>query len=128
MADSRYPEAPRTGASLPRLAACVAACLALATPALSACGGSGDEPESTTASSSEPAKLTDLRRELERELRKALADQADVVDVDCVIDELRTSLDQPTLEAAERAAESGDEIPKAAVDAAFDAGSECAKG
>jgi hypothetical protein len=106
---------------------------ALAAP-LGGCGDSDDEPatsadESTTTSTAEgaPAEVTPLRRQLEQELRRLIVSGGAKVDADCVIDQLRTTLSNETVEAAAKAAKRGEEIPKEAVDAAYDAGRQCAR-
>jgi len=104
------------------------ACLALAA-ALGGCGGEDEaEDPTTTTASNQPAEVTPLRRELERELRKLIEADAAAADPECVIEELRTTLDNELVEAAVTAAERGEEIPKEAVDAAFEAGEACARG
>ena len=115
------------GRLLPLLAAAATAA------ALGGCGGSDDDPAASsaapTASTTTEAAATPLRSRLEAELRRLLksGDSAQSVDVDCVIDELRSTLSNDLVEAATDAAAQGDEIPKEAVDAAYAAGQECSK-
>ena len=109
---------------------CLLSPLAAVVVALGACGGSEDEtPSSTTrteVSTTTQATATPERRELERELRRLLGDGDGTVDVDCAIEELRGTLSNETVEAATEAADRGEEIPSEAVDAAYEAGRECA--
>ena len=105
------------------------ACLAIAGGAC----GDDDDPATTSTTTredttlTEPAKPTAERRELERRLREALRaqGQADVVEIECVITELRQSLSNRTAGNATAALEAGEEVPRAAIDAAFEAGERC---
>jgi hypothetical protein len=107
--------------------------VAASAAALGGCGGSDEEPRASsttpTTSTTTEAAATPLRSRLEAELRRLLksGDSAQSVDVDCVIEELRSTLSNDLVEAATDAAASGDEIPKAAVDAAYAAGQKCSK-
>jgi hypothetical protein len=107
-----------------------AACLALA---VGACGNNDDAPPASTATTptttttGEAARPTAERREFERRIRAALRaqGQAEAVEIDCVIAELRGTLSNQAVEDAVAAVEAGEQAPRNAVDAAFDAGERC---
>jgi hypothetical protein len=109
--------------------ALLAACLALA---VGACGDDDEPPASTattptTTTTPEAARPTAERREFERRMRAALRaqGQAEAVEIDCVIAELRSTLSNRAVEDAVAAVEAGEEAPQNAVDAAFEAGEHC---
>jgi hypothetical protein len=98
---------------------------------LAACGE--EDRATTTAATEAPteptaAEPTALRRRFEVQIREALERQGARVDSDCVIEHLRDVLSNRIVEASLDALEAGEEIPQQAVDAAFDAGSDCARG
>jgi hypothetical protein len=111
---------------------CLLSPLVAAAVALGACGGSEEETTGSTTqaetSTTTPATATATpeRRELETELRRLLAGGDGAVDVDCAIEHLRTTLSNEAVKAAIAAAGAGEEIPVEAVDAAYEAGQECA--
>jgi hypothetical protein len=104
-------------------------CLAL----FAAACGDDEEPQATTAGPPEttttarPAEVTPERREFERYIREALLAEGEgaAVEIDCVIDELRVTLPNRAIDEAAAAIEASEEIPQAAVDAAFEAGERC---
>ncbi len=107
----------------------VIVCVALAAP-IAACGEddgaeTGSRPKATDAG---PADVTPLRRRVEEELRRLIEAGDAKVDTDCVIEELRSTLSNAVFEDATEAARRGEEIPREAVDAAYEAGQRCRNG
>ena len=112
---------------------CIAAVALTAAVGLAACGGE-DSPTTTSVSSTttteptEVAEPNELRRRFEDQIRAALQQQSEdsLVDVECVIERLRETLPNDVVKEAAAGAEQGEEIPEQAVDAAFEAGQDCA--
>lgn len=106
------------------LALCVAALVAVG------CGGDEARPEPKAAAAEpEPAEATKQRRELERAILEAVEAQpgGKRVDAECAIERLRSTLSNETVSEAVEAVEAGGEVPRAAVDAAYQAGRRCAE-
>jgi hypothetical protein len=117
---------PRTSAF-----AALCACIALT---LVACGDdekpattTTDPTATTTTTTAEPAEPTAERRRLERYIRRALRAEGatGTVETDCVIAELRRTLSNEAVANAAEAIDVGEDVPRAAVDAAFEAGERC---